>query len=169
MMFGDGFGHGRQDVYALSLMGFHRGWRLQADTLPDTAKLLLLTGTYVHNAFGSRHYAKAVNISRRIRAAYDRALEHYDLLLMPTTPCLPAELPSRETSRLDFMLRSSVMLSNTSPFNVTHHPAISLPCGMIDGLPVGLMLVGRHFGEKVLYQAAHAFEQSSDWKNLSAE
>lgn len=169
MMFGDGFGHGRQDVYALSLMSFHRGWRQQADTLPDTAKLILLTGTYVHNMFGSRHYAKAINVSRRVRAAYDRVLEQHDLLLMPTTPCLPAELPTQDTTRMDFILRSSVMLSNTSPFNVTHHPAISIPCGMIDGLPVGLMLVGRHFHEKEIYRAAHTFEQSCDWTSVSAE
>ena len=40
------------------------------------------------------------------------------------------------------------MIGNTAPFDISHHPAMSLPCGMADGLPVGLMLVGRHFDEK---------------------
>jgi amidase len=43
---------------------------------------------------------------------------------------------------------------------------MSLPCGMVDGLPVGLMLVGRHFDEPTIYRAAHAFEQSADWKTM---
>ena len=58
------------------------------------------------------------------------------------------------------------MLGNTAPFDITHHPAMSVPCGMVDGLPVGLMLVGRHFDEMTIYRAAHAFEQAGDWKKM---
>jgi amidase len=50
------------------------------------------------------------------------------------------------------------MNRNTSPFCGTGHPAISVPCGTSEGLPVGLMLIGRHFEEATLYRAAHAFE-----------
>ena len=45
------------------------------------------------------------------------------------------------------------MIGNTAPFDLTHHPAMSLPCGMVDGLPVGLMLVGKHFDEPTIYRA----------------
>ena len=62
--------------------------------------------------------------------------------------------------------RALEMITNTAPFDITHHPAMSLPCGMVDGLPVGLMLVGRHFDEMTIYRAAHAFEQSGDWKKM---
>ena len=55
---------------------------------------------------------------------------------------------------------------NTCQFNATGHPAISIPCGLRDGLPVGLMLVGAHFQEQTLYRAAHAFEQAADWRTL---
>jgi amidase len=55
------------------------------------------------------------------------------------------------------------MVRNTAPFNVSHHPAMSIPCGMRDGLPMGMMLIGRHFDEPTIYRAAHAFEQSVDW------
>jgi amidase len=58
------------------------------------------------------------------------------------------------------------MITNTGPFDVTHHPAMSIPCGMIDGLPAGLMLVGEHFDEATIYRAAEAFEKSANWKTL---
>ena len=47
-----------------------------------------------------------------------------------------------------------------------HHPAMTVPCGMIDGLPVGLMLIGKHFDEPTIYRAAYAFEQAGDWKTM---
>jgi amidase len=53
------------------------------------------------------------------------------------------------------------MNRNTAPFCATGHPAISLPCGTSEGLPIGLMLIGRHFEEAVIYRAAQAFETAS--------
>ena len=58
------------------------------------------------------------------------------------------------------------MLENTAPFNMTGHPAITIPCGKSNGLPIGLMLVGRHFEDATLFQAADAFEQHTDWETL---
>lgn len=166
MMFGDGYGISRSDLYATSMMDFHRGWRRQADSLSETTKLFMMLGTYINNKFGSRYYGKAVNISRRLTAAYDKALANYDLLLMPTTPMKATKLPEPNASREDYVARALEMISNTAPFDITHHPAMSLPCGMVDGLPVGLMLIGKHFDEMTIYRAAHAFEQSGDWKKM---
>ena len=59
MMYGDGYGLSRSDLYATSLMDFHRGWRRQADSLSETTKLFLMLGTYINNNFGSRYYGKA--------------------------------------------------------------------------------------------------------------
>ncbi len=56
--------------------------------------------------------------------------------------------------------------ANCIPSNLTGHPAISIPCGLSDGLPVGMMLIGRHFEETTIYQAAHAFERAFDWQTL---
>ncbi len=166
MMFGDGYGLSRSDLYSTSLMDFHRGWRRQADSLSETTKMFLLFGTYINNTFGPRFYGKALNISRRLTAAYDAVLKDYDLLLMPTTPMKATPLPPANASREDYVMRALEMISNTAPFDITHHPAMSLPCGMVDGLPVGLMLVGRHFDEMTIYRAAHAFEQAGDWKKM---
>ena len=166
MMYGDGYGLSRSDLYSTSLMDFHRGWRGQADSLSETTKMLLMLGTYVNNNFGPRYYGKALNISRRVTAAYDTIFESYDLLLMPTTPMKAMPLPAADASREEVIGRAFEMISNTSPFDITHHPAMSLPCGMVDGLPVGMMLVGRHFDEMTIYRAAHAFEQSGDWTTM---
>jgi amidase len=166
MMLGDGYGLSRSDLYSTSLMDFHRGWRRQADSLSETTKMMLMFGTYINDKFGPRYYGKALNISRRLTAAYDNALKTYDLLLMPTTPMKATPLPAPGASREEQIGRAFEMLSNTAPFDITHHPAMSLPCGLVDGLPVGLMLVGRHFDESMIYRAAHAFEQSGDWKTM---
>jgi amidase len=58
------------------------------------------------------------------------------------------------------------MCGNTCPFDVTHHPAMSVPCGMIDGLPTAMMLIARHWEQSTIYRAAHAFEQVGDWKKM---
>ena len=58
------------------------------------------------------------------------------------------------------------MLANTCGFNVTGHPAMSLPCGIEDDRPIGLMLAGRHWQEATIYSAAHAFEQAGDWRTF---
>jgi amidase len=166
MMYGDGYGVSRSDLYSTSLMDFHRGWRGQADSLSETTKLFLLLGTYINNTFGPRFYGKALNISRRLTAAYDKAFEHYDLLLLPTTPMKATKLPEPNASREDYVARALEMITNTAPFDITHHPAMSLPCGMVDGLPAGLMLVGKHFAESTIYRAAYAFEQAGDWKSM---
>ena len=166
MMFGDGYGLSRLDLYSTSLMDFHRGWRRQADSLSETTKLFLLLGTYINNTFGPRYYGKALNISRRLTAAYDKALQEYDLLLLPTTPMKATPLPPPNASREDYVTRALEMIANTAPFDISHHPAMSLPCGVVDGLPVGLMLVGRHFEESTIYRAAHAFEKAGDWRNM---
>jgi amidase len=56
------------------------------------------------------------------------------------------------------------MLGNTCVFNLTGHPAISVPCALEDGLPIGLMLTGRHFEDATLIAASAAFEAAIDWK-----
>jgi amidase len=166
MMWGDGYGLSRGDLYSVSLMDFHHGWRRRANDLSETTKLFLMIGTYINNIYGPRYYGKAMNIARRLTAAYDQALQHYDLLLMPTTPMKATPLPGAEASREEYIQRALEMIGNTAPFDITHHPAMSLPCGMVDGLPVGLMLVGKHFDEPTIYRAAYAFEQSGDWKKM---
>ena len=166
MMWGDGYGLSRPDLYVTSLMDFHRGWRRQADRLSETTKLFTLLGTYINQHHGSRYYGKAMNVVRQLTAAYDAVLAQHDLLLMPTTPMKATVMPKPGAPREEVVARALEMITNTAPFDISHHPAMAVPCGMSDGLPVSMMLVGKHFDEPTIYRAAHAFEQSGDWKRM---
>lgn len=166
MMWGDGYGHSRGDLYVTSLMDFHHRWRERANELSETTKLMTLLGTYIRKHHGLRYYGKGVNLSRKLTAAYDAVLNDYDLLLMPTTPMKATPIPGPGASREEIVQRAFEVLPNTAPFDITHHPSMSLPCGMSGGLPVGLMLTGRHWDEGTIYRAAHAFEQAEDWRVL---
>jgi amidase len=168
MMLGNGFGFNWQGLYVGSLLERHSAWRERADELSDTLKSTMLLGHYMVRHYRGRYYAKAQNLVRRLRAAYDAVLADHDLLLMPTLPMVATPLPEADALLSEILARAFEMLPNTAPFDCTHHPAMSLPCGQTGGLPVGLMLVGRHLGEPAIYRAAHAFEQGVDWRSLTA-
>lgn len=166
MMWGDGYGLSRPDLYVTSLMDFHRGWRQRANELSETTKLFTMLGTYIRHHHGTRYYGKAMNIARQLTAAYDAVLAEHDLLLMPTTPMKAQPLPRPGAPREEIVERALEMIGNTAPFDISHHPAMAIPCGMNDGLPVSMMLVGKHFDEPTIYRAAYAFEQSGNWRAM---
>lgn len=166
MMWGDGYGHSRQDLYVTSLMDFHHRWRERADQMSETTKLFTMIGTYMRNHYGLRYYGKGVNLSRRLAADYDKVLDECDLLLLPTVPLKATPIPGPDASREEYVQRALEMIGNTAPFDITHHPAMSIPCGMGDGLPIGMMLVGKRYCESTIYRAAYAFEQAGDWTDL---
>jgi amidase len=86
MMWGDGYGVSRPDLYVTSVMNRLHGWRHSANNLSETVKLFTLLGTYISESYGNRYYGKAINLVRQLIAAYDAVLATHDLLLMPTTP-----------------------------------------------------------------------------------
>jgi amidase len=165
MMLGNGYGFNWKGLYVTSLLDFHAGWRDRADELSDSLKLTMLLGHHMIKNYRGYYYAKAQNLARQLAAAYDRVLADYDLLLMPTLPIKATRLPDEDAPIGEIVARALEMTPNTSPFDVTGHPAMSLPCGKVDGLPVGVMLIGRHYAEKTIYRAAHAYEQGVDWRD----
>lgn len=166
MMHGNGMGFNWKGLYDVGLLDAHSAWRERADELSPTLKLCMFVGQYGLERYRGHFYAKAQNIARRARAGYDKVLERYDLLLLPTLPIVAQPLPGADAPLGEYVARAFEMIANTAPLDITGHPALSLPCGTVDGLPVGLMLVGRHYAESTLYQAAAAFEASVDWQNL---
>jgi amidase len=168
MMLGNGFGFNWQGLYVTSMLDFHSGWRSRADELSDSLKNTMLLGHYMVTRYRGRYYAKAQNLVRRLRRAYDDVLARYDLLLMPTLPMAATPLPEADASVAQILEAAFGMVANTAQFDCTHHPAMSLPCGMVDGLPVGMMLVAKAFDEETIYRAAAAFEKGVDWKSLKA-
>lgn len=102
---------------------------------------------------------------------YNTALQNVDILVMPT---LPFAAPKHNVldKPLDIISSTLGMTANTSPYDATGHPAISIPVGFVPAkddasvkLPVGMMLVGRKFEEVLLLQVAGAWEKGCDWKS----
>ncbi len=164
MMLGDGSGHSWKGLYSESLAEAHRGWRnLGRDLSPSLVSCMLTAGHITAN-HGTHYYARAQNLGRRVRREHDAVLAKYDALLMPTMPMRATPLPSSDASLTEIVTRAFEMTGNTCPTDVTGHPAISVPCAMRDGLPVGMMLIGRHYDEPTLYRLAAAFEAACDWR-----
>ena len=151
-------GTNQRGLFVNSLSDAHSRWRSRADELSVPLKVVMLAGEFVARQYGGRFYGKSQNLIRKMREDYDHVFERYDLLLMPTTPQKPTPLPAAGASAEEVYDVALNMNRNTAPFCATGHPAISVPCGVSDGLPVGLMLVGRHFEEATVYRAAYAFE-----------
>jgi amidase len=158
MFHGNGFGFGPNGVYLPSAMQRQSMWRHQSNQLADTVKLGMLVGEYMSRAYGGRYYGRAQNLARLLAASYDEALTRVDILASPTVPFPTPRRPAANATREEAVNTAFGMTINTAAFNVTGHPSMSMPCGWIDGLPVGLMLTGRRFEERLLYRAASALE-----------
>ena len=162
----NGMGYHWEGLYNPGLVEtLGKSLRAQSNDLPPTVKLVLLVGSYMAERYHGRMYAKAQNLRRVLRAGYDRALGQVDILAMPTTP-VKAHKHEPDLDTRGIIAHGWDMLGNTAPFDMTGHPAINIPCGKSDGLPVGLMLVGRHFDDATLFRAAQAFEQHVNWETL---
>jgi len=135
------------------------------DEFGPTVTLKVLLGEFLHEELDGYYHAKSQNLRRELRQAYDDALAEVDVLAMPTTPTTAFEL-EEDLSRTELVDRAQGKegrTRNTMPFNVTGHPAISVPCGHTEeGLPVGLMLVGNRFGDTTVLAAAHALQERLD-------
>ncbi len=156
IMLGNGAGHGAPGAYPVSVINSLSGWRERADQLPLTMRVTLLLAKHTDENYHGRLYAKAQNLRRPLRAAYDALLQQYDVLLMPTTAMTATRIPEPGASIAEVLDHSWQMINNTCAFNLTGHPAISVPCGESDGKPVGLMMIGKHFDETTVFRAGQA-------------
>jgi amidase len=160
MITGNGMGTGWRGRYTTGLLEhFARGRAEHAQQFSPTVKLTLLAGQWMLNTYGGAYYAKAQNLIGTVRAAYDEVLRDHDLLVMPTLPMVATEIPAPDASIEEVCARGLEMIVNTAPFDVTGHPAMSVPCAMAGSLPVGMMLVGRHGDEATILRASDAFER----------
>ena len=161
----NGVGFNHDDIYSPALYRAMQNWTARIGDAPINVQLIWLLARHLEK-YDGRYYARAKNLVRKLRASYDKPLRDYDLLLMPTLVATATENPQSQQQASDDEIMHTAFGNtlNTCQFNATGHPAISIPCGHSDGLPIGLMLVGRFFSEKTIYQAAYAFEQSTDWR-----
>ena len=166
MLRGNGGGTNHGGLFVLGAQAAMARWRQRADEISVSLKVVMLAAEHMSRTYQGLFYGKSQNLIRRMRGLYDEALGRCDLLLMPTTPQLPTRLPAEDADPEAVWNLSLTMNRNTAPFCGTGHPALTLPCGLVDDLPVGLMLVGRHWDEGSLYRAAYAIEQSFAWRSL---
>jgi len=147
--------------------GVQYGLRVESDDLveqffktrsegfgPEVKRRIML-GTYaLSSGYYDAYYLKALKVRTLIRQDFDRAFADYDLLVTPTTPSVSFRRGEKATP-LQMYLNDVYTL----PINLAGLPAISLPCGLSDGMPVGLQMIGPPFSEGMIIQAAAAFEQ----------
>jgi amidase len=161
VLYGNGGGTNAKGFYDTTLIdAFRRARAAKPDDLAPTVKLSLLLGEYMQTRYGGRYYAKAQNLALSVTRAYDAALASHDVLVMPTVPMTAPLLPPPDAPPAVTVARAGELHANTCPFNVSGHPTISIPCATVDGLPVGLMAVGRPFDEATLLRLARVCEQT---------
>jgi amidase len=135
-----------------------RGMGTRINDVSPTVKLVLMLGEYMHRNYHGRYHSKAQNLRVLLRQAYDEALQKFDALVMPTIPFTATLIPPPDAPLNTVIDVALNMQANTCSFDVSGHPAFTVPCGRVNGLPVGLMLVGRHFEEATLIRLARAIE-----------
>lgn len=129
-------------------------------------KRRIMLGTYALSAgYYDAYYVKALKVRTLIKQDFDRAFEKFDLLLSPTTP-VPA---FRRGEKVDDPLQMYLADITTIPVNMAGIPGISVPAGFVDGLPVGMQLMGKPFDEGTLLRVAYTFEQNTDYHKMRPE
>jgi len=123
-------------------------------------KRRIMTGTYVLSAgYFDAYYLKAQRARRVITDEFRAAFTQVDLLIGPTTPTPAFDIGAKMDDPVTMYLNDIYTIGA----NLAGLPAVSLPCGFVDELPMGLQLVGPHFAEARLFNAAHGYQQSTDW------
>ena len=129
---------------------------------PEVKRRIML-GTYALSAgYYDAYYLKAQQVRTLIRQELQEAFERFDALVTPTSPSVAFKLGAKTADPVQMYLNDIF----TMPANIAGIPAISVPCGMVDGLPVGLQFAGPALGEEMLLRIAHAYEQATDWHTL---
>ncbi len=134
--------------------------RSRNESFGEEVKRRIMMGTYsLSTGYYDAYYLKAQKIRRLIKNDFVSAFKDVDLILGPTTPNLPWHLGSKVNDPVAAYLEDIY----TVPANLAGIPGLSMPAGMIDGLPVGVQLQAPYFQEARLLQVAHQFQQHTDW------
>jgi aspartyl-tRNA(Asn)/glutamyl-tRNA(Gln) amidotransferase subunit A len=152
--------------------GVKYGFSYQGDTMwesmektrengfgPEVKRRIML-GTYALSAgYYDAWYVKAQKVRTLIRREFDAVFEKYDALITPTSPTVPFKIGERTDDPLAMYLSDICTL----PANIAGIPGISIPAGFVDGLPVGMQVLGKNFSEETILKVAYAYEQATDW------
>jgi amidase len=142
----------------------------------SSTKNIYLNGLYASKEFPLL-LAKASNLSRQLRDAYDDALKEFDVLLTPTLPYVATSHAAPDATPIQQIAKQIGLTSNTAPFNQSGHPVLALPIGKLEvlegpgvsdkvKLPVSMQIIGKWWNEMAVYEAAHAWEMANDWRKM---
>lgn len=139
---------GLQDLYK----------KTRSEGFGNEVKRRMMIGAFVlSSGYYDAYYNKSLKVKAVIKEGFDKAFEQYDIILGPTAPSTAPKIGDSLSDPLKMYLGDIYTVS----VNLTGLPAISIPCGTAsDGLPIGLQLIGKHFGEKDIIRAAYTYEQS---------
>lgn len=139
-----------EDVYVKS----------RSEGFGEEVKRRIMLGTFsLSSGYYDAYFKKAGQVRTLIMQDFAKVFEKYDLILGPTAPTVAYDLGSQNQDPVAMYLADLL----TIPVNLAGLPGISIPAGFADGLPVGLQLIGNHFDEATIYQAAAAFEATTDY------
>jgi aspartyl-tRNA(Asn)/glutamyl-tRNA(Gln) amidotransferase subunit A len=154
----DGIRYGYRTDNAKNLLELYKNTR--AEGFGDEVKRRIMLGTYSLSAGTyDAYYKKAQQVRTLIKQDYDKVFENYDVIIGPTAPTPAFEIGANVNDPLT-MYANDIL---TIPINLAGVPAISIPCGFENGLPLGLQIIGKHFDEETLYRVAYAYEQQTDF------
>jgi aspartyl-tRNA(Asn)/glutamyl-tRNA(Gln) amidotransferase subunit A len=140
--------------------------RTREEGFGDEVKRRILVGTYALSAgYYDAYYKKAQQVRRLIRQDFMDAFERVDVIAGPTTPGTAFALGSKSDDPVSMYLEDVYTLA----VNLAGLPGMSVPAGFVDNKPVGLQLIGQHFGESRLLNVAHQYQQVTDWHSRHPE
>jgi len=140
--------------------------RTRAEGFGDEVQRRILIGTYCLSAgYYDAYYGKAQQVRELIRQDFTQAFEKVDLIMGPTCPSPAFEFGSKGNDPVAMYLEDIYTIST----NLAGLPGMSLPCGMVDNKPVGLQIIGNYFDEARMLNAAHQFQQVTDWHTQAPE
>jgi aspartyl-tRNA(Asn)/glutamyl-tRNA(Gln) amidotransferase subunit A len=123
-------------------------------------KRRIMLGTYaLSSGYYDAYYLKAQKVRTLIRQEFDQAFTKYDALITPTSPTAPFRIGEKANDPVQMYLSDVCTL----PINIAGIPAISIPAGFTQGLPIGMQIIGKPFSEETLFKIACAFQQATDW------
>ena len=144
-----------------NLMELYR--RSRSEGFGNEVKRRIMLGTYaLSSGYYDAYYKKAQQARTLIKRDFDRVFEKFDLIIGPTAPTTAFKIGEQVGDPLTMYLNDIC----TIPVSLAGVPAISVPCGLADGLPVGLQIIGKPFDEAAVLRAAHAFESHTDHHKL---
>lgn len=138
-------------------------FKSRSEGFGNEVKRRIMLGTYVLSAgYYDAYYKKALKVRNLIKQDYERVFKEFDAVISPTSPTPAFKIGERTDNVMEMYLADIY----TVPVNIAGIPAISVPCGMVNGLPVGLQFMTNYYREDVLFNLAYSYEQSTNWHKM---